>query len=75
MRCGSGGLPPGASARAKVIWGRISQHEGLRRGRMLAVINCIYLPPTYLHFIQDIEDRCLLLTISMNFVDFPIQEH
>jgi hypothetical protein len=21
-------LPPGASARAKVIWGRISQHEG-----------------------------------------------
>jgi hypothetical protein len=23
-------------------------------GKMLAVIKCIYLPPTYLHFIQDI---------------------
>jgi hypothetical protein len=31
-------------------------------GGVLAVIKCIYLPPTHLHFIQDIEDRCLLLT-------------
>jgi hypothetical protein len=41
----------------------------------LAVIKCIYLPPTYLHFMQDIEDRCLLLTSSMSFVDLPFQEH
>jgi hypothetical protein len=26
-------------------------------------------------FIQDIEDRCLLLTSSMSFVDLPFQEH
>jgi hypothetical protein len=38
---------------------------------VLAVIKCIYLPPTYLHFIQDIEIRCLLLTSSMSFVDLP----
>jgi hypothetical protein len=42
---------------------------------VLAVIKCIYLPPTYLHFIQDIEDRCLLLTSSMNFVDLPKSRH
>jgi hypothetical protein len=42
---------------------------------LLAVIKCIYLPPTYLHFIQDIEDRCLLLTSSTTFVDLPFQEH
>jgi hypothetical protein len=42
---------------------------------VLAVIKCIYLPPTYLHFIQDIEDRCLLLTSSTSFVDLPFQEH
>jgi hypothetical protein len=24
---------------------------------------------------QDIEDRCLLLTSSMSFVDLPFQEH
>jgi hypothetical protein len=35
------------------------------------VIKCIYLPPAYLHFIQDIEDMCLLLTSSMSFVDPP----
>jgi hypothetical protein len=29
---------------------------------LLAVIKCIYLPPTYLHFIQDIEDRSLLVS-------------
>jgi hypothetical protein len=40
-----------------------------------AVIKCIYLPPTYLHFMQDIEDRCILLTSSMSFVDLPFQEH
>jgi hypothetical protein len=43
--------------------------------RVLAVIKYIYLPPTYLHFIQDIEDRCLLLTSSMSFVDLPFHEH
>jgi hypothetical protein len=33
------------------------------------------LPPIYLHFIQDIEDRCLLLTSFMSIVDLPFQEH
>jgi hypothetical protein len=42
---------------------------------VLALIKCIYLPPTYLHFIQDIEDRCLLLKSSMSFVDLPFQEN
>jgi hypothetical protein len=42
---------------------------------VLAVIKCIYLPPTYLHFMQDIEDRCLLLTSFTSFVDLPFQEH
>jgi hypothetical protein len=37
---------------------------------LLAVIKCIYLPPIYVHFIQDIEDRCLLLS-SMSFVNLP----
>jgi hypothetical protein len=32
---------------------------------------CIYLPPTYLHSIQDIEDMCLLLLSSTSFVDLP----
>jgi hypothetical protein len=44
-------------------------------GVVLAVIKCKYLPSTYLHFIQDIEDRCLLLTSSTSFVDLPFQEH
>jgi hypothetical protein len=44
-------------------------------GGVLAVIKCIYLLLTYLHFIQDIEDRCLLLTSSTSFVDLPFQEH
>jgi hypothetical protein len=39
--------------------------------RLSAVIKCIYLSQTYLHFIQDVEDRCLLLTSSMSFVDLP----
>jgi hypothetical protein len=42
---------------------------------LLAVIKCIYLPPTYLHFIQDIEDRCFLLTSFTSFVDLPFQDH
>jgi hypothetical protein len=44
-------------------------------GRMLAVIKCIYLLPTYLHFIQDIEDMCLLLMSSTSFVDLLFQEY
>jgi hypothetical protein len=44
-------------------------------GTLLAVIKYIYLPPTYLHFMQDIEDRCLLLTSFTSFVDLPFQEH
>jgi hypothetical protein len=47
----------------KCLWGQ------------LVIIKCIYLPPTYLHFIQDEEDRCLLLTSSPSFVDLPFQEH
>jgi flagellar biosynthesis protein FlhB len=42
---------------------------------VLVVIKCIYLLPTYLHFIQDIEVRCLLLMSSTSFVDLPFQEH
>jgi hypothetical protein len=41
---------------------------------VLAVIKYIYLSVTYLHFIEDIEDRCLLLTSSMSFIDLPFQE-
>jgi hypothetical protein len=29
----------------------------------------------YPNFIQDIEDRCLLLTSSTSFIDLPFQEH
>jgi hypothetical protein len=42
---------------------------------VLAVIKCTYLLPRYLHFIQDMEDRCLLLTSSMSFIDLPFEEH
>jgi hypothetical protein len=42
---------------------------------LLAVIKGIYLPQTYQHFMQDIEDRCLLLMSSTSFVDIPFQEH
>jgi hypothetical protein len=42
---------------------------------VLVVIKCIYLLPIYLHFIQDIEDMCLLLTSNTCFVDLPFQEH
>jgi hypothetical protein len=48
---------------------------GVWGGGVLAVIKCIYLPPTYLHLMQDIEDMCLLLTSFMSFVDRPFQEH
>jgi hypothetical protein len=46
-----------------------------RQRWVLAVIKCIYLPPTYLHGMQDMEDRCLLLMSSMSFIDLPFQEH
>jgi hypothetical protein len=44
-------------------------------GGGMAIIKCMYLPPTHLHFIQDIEARCLLLTSYTSFVDLPFQEH
>jgi hypothetical protein len=44
-------------------------------GGVLAVIKCIYLPPAYPNFIQDVEDRCLLVMSSTSFVDIPFQEH
>jgi hypothetical protein len=40
----------------------LSDEQNSKCGGVLAVIKCIYLPPTYLHFIQNIEDVCLLLT-------------
>jgi hypothetical protein len=40
-------------------------------GGVLVVIKSIYLPPTCLHFIQDIEDRCLLVMSSTSFADLP----
>jgi hypothetical protein len=42
---------------------------------LLVVKKYTYLLPVYPNFIQDIEDRCLLLTSSMSFVDLPFQEH
>jgi hypothetical protein len=42
---------------------------------VLAVIKYTYLPPTDPNFIQDIEDKCVLLKISTSFVDQPFQEH
>jgi hypothetical protein len=44
-------------------------------GGVVAVIKCIDLPQTYLHFMQYIEDRCLLLTSSTSFVDLIFQKH
>jgi hypothetical protein len=49
----------------------LGDEQNSKCGEVLAVIKCIYLPPTYLHFIQDTEDRCLLLTSSMSFIDLP----
>jgi hypothetical protein len=42
---------------------------------VLVVRKYTYLPPTYPNFIQDIEDRYLLLMSSTSFVDLPFQEH
>jgi hypothetical protein len=42
---------------------------------VLVVIKCTYLPPAYLYFIPDKEDKCLLLTSSTSFVDLPFYEH
>jgi hypothetical protein len=53
----------------------LGDEQNSKCGGVLAVIKCIYLPPTYLYFIQDIEDRCLLLMSSTSFVDLPLQEH
>jgi hypothetical protein len=53
----------------------LRDEQNSKCGGVLAVIKYIYLPPTYLHFIQNIEDRCLLLTSSMSFVDLSFQEH
>jgi hypothetical protein len=41
----------------------------------LVVIKYTYLPSAYANFIQDIEDRCLLLMASTSFVDLTFQEH
>jgi hypothetical protein len=41
----------------------------------VAVIKCIYLLPTYLYFMQDLEDKCLLLTSSTSFIDLAFQQH
>jgi hypothetical protein len=49
----------------------LRDEQNSKCGGLLAVIKCIYLSPTYLHFIQDIEDRCLLLTSSTSFVHLP----
>jgi hypothetical protein len=53
----------------------LRDEQNSKCGEVLAVIKCIYLPLTYLHFNQDIEDRCLLLMSSTSFVDLPFQEH
>jgi hypothetical protein len=42
---------------------------------MLAVIKYIYLPLTYLHCIQDIKDRCILLMSFTSFIDLLFQKH
>jgi hypothetical protein len=53
---------------------RDEQNSKWRWG-VLAVIKCIYLPLTYLHFMQDIKDWCLLLRSSTSFIDLTFQEH
>jgi hypothetical protein len=37
----------------------------------VVVIKYTYVPPTYPNFIQDVEDRCLLLMGFTSFVDLP----
>jgi hypothetical protein len=56
------------------VEGRRGKRRPIGGGGVLAVIKCIYLPSAYLHFIQDIEDRCLVLTSSRSFVDLQFQE-
>jgi hypothetical protein len=51
----------------------LRDEQNSMRGVVLAVIKCIYLSPAYIYFIQDIEDRCLLLMSSTSFVDIPLQ--
>jgi hypothetical protein len=60
--------------KANMVWSHQWQGQFPMKA-LLAVIKWIYLPPTYLHFIQDIEDRYVLLTSSTSFVDLPYQEH
>jgi hypothetical protein len=50
----------------------MARKNGVVAAKLLTVIKCKYLPPTCLHFIQDVEDRCLLLT---SFINLPFQEH
>jgi hypothetical protein len=49
----------------------LRDEQNSKCGGALAVIKCIYLPPVYLDFMQNIEDRCLLLMSSKSFVDLP----
>jgi hypothetical protein len=65
-------MPPGFNS---FLLLRDEQNSKCVGGGVLAVIKCIYLPPTYLHFIQDIKDMCLLLMSYTSFVDLPFQEH
>jgi hypothetical protein len=49
----------------------LRDEKNSKSGGLLVVIKSIYLPPTCLHFIQDIEDRCLLVMSSTRFADLP----
>jgi hypothetical protein len=62
------------SFRAQIfsLWAQFASRVG---GSLLAVIKYTYLPLIFPNFIQDIEDRCLLLTSSTSFVDLSFQEH
>jgi hypothetical protein len=62
-----GQLAPYSTARQQEESIEPQQEESAKP--LLTVIKYIYLLPTYLHFIQDIEDRYLLLTSSTSFVD------
>jgi hypothetical protein len=55
------------------FWSEMSKTLSVEGG-VLVVIKCIYLTPSYLHFMQVIEHRCILLTSSTSFVDLPFQE-
>jgi hypothetical protein len=43
--------------------------------QVLSIIKYIYLPPTYIYSMQDIEDIYLLVTSSTIFVGLLFQEH